>query len=417
MQHFIYPILIVFLCLTACQSDTSKGKDVPGKREVKKDTIVVKDTIARLKLCFIGDIMAHGAQIRSAALNKDMDSFNYEPWFRYVKPIFEANDLAIGNLELTLNGKKRYTGYPMFRSPDTMATFLKNAGLDVLVTSNNHSNDNKLYGVLNTLDQLDKVGIQHTGTFRDSAEWRKTYPLLVEKEIGETTFRLGLLNYTYGTNGMPTYAPSVVNLIDTARMRQDLNKAKKMDVDFIIVCMHWGGEYRLQEHPTQVRWSQFLAENGADLIIGAHPHVIEPIKKIRLYNADSSLKKEVTVAYSLGNFVSNQFRPNTDIGLIHEVVLEKHLEKKQTTLIDQDYILAWRYIHGRGNPKLRDYDWTYSVLPVTAFENDTTIMKLSASNQKKMKAVSKRMRTLLNKWEGKERVVTAKELGDVEGLD
>ena len=222
------------------------------------------------------------------------------PCFRFIKPLMEQADLAIGNLEVTLNDKKKYTGYPRFRSPDALGYYLKEAGFDFLVTANNHSNDNDLHGVIHTLDTLDGLGFIHTGTFRNVEERAATYPLIVEKEADGTTFKLAFLNYTYGTNGIPTTAPAVVNLIEEEQILKDIEVAKQANPDMIIAVMHWGSEYKLDENSRQQKATKLLWENGVDLVIGAHPHVIEPIKTDTLYTKDSSRQREVLVAYSLG---------------------------------------------------------------------------------------------------------------------
>ncbi|MCH2043641.1 MAG: CapA family protein [Saprospiraceae bacterium] len=394
--------------LIACGSDQERHAP-SGNHTVDKDTVETppKKTQHKIKLAFVGDIMGHGDQIRSA-YDPRTKTYNYEPCFRYVKPILEEADLAIGNLEVTLSAKGKYTGYPRFRSPDALGTALKGAGFDFLVTANNHSNDNNLYGVIHTLDTIDAMGFIHTGTFRDSAERKKTYPLILEREVDGTVFKLAFLNYTYSTNGIPTQAPSVVNMIDEEVMLKDIETAKAANPDMIIAIMHWGSEYMLDERPRQQRRTKLLWENGVDVVIGAHPHVIEPIKTDTFYNADSSAFTEKLVAYSLGNFISNQFRKNTDIGLIFELELIKDSKANKTIIGAHDYVLAWRYIHNRSKAAV---DRTHTAIPVTAFENDSTnFLGMSKSDLVSMQATAKRMRKHLGKWQSAERIVTFAEL-------
>lgn len=398
------------LFLGACSNDAPQDTNNPTTQDtvVTKIEEVPKDTIHRLKLSFIGDIMGHGDQIKTAAIDSKMDSFDYEPCFRFIKPLMEQADMAIGNLEVTLNDKKKYTGYPRFRSPDALAHYLKEAGFDFLATANNHSNDNDLHGVIHTLDVLDSLGFIHTGTFRDAEERTATYPLIVEKEADGTTFKLAFLNYTYGTNGIPTTAPSVVNLIEEEQILKDIEVAKQANPDMIIAFMHWGSEYKLDENSRQQKTTRMLWDNGVDLVIGAHPHVIEPIKTDTLYTKDSSRQREVLVAYSLGNFISNQLRPNTDIGLIFDIELVKNSASNKTIIGEHDYILAWRYIHDRSKSV---YDRVHTILPVTAFEQDSTnFLKMPKDDLNKMRATAERMRTHLSKWQSKERKVTLEEL-------
>lgn len=198
---------------------------------------LAQDT-TRLSLLFIGDIMQHDSQLQSA-YDAATGLYNYEPCFRYVKKYFNGADLTIGNLELTLGGKP-YTGYPEFSAPDALAAALKYAGVDVLVTANNHSLDRRRKGLERTIKALDSLKMLHTGTFRDTVERMNDYPLLVSKN----GINLALLNYTYGTNGIPVTKPNVVNLIDTTVIRKDLAQAKKLNPDMIIIFMHWGNEYQ-----------------------------------------------------------------------------------------------------------------------------------------------------------------------------
>lgn len=194
---------------------------------------------------------------------------------------------------------------------------MKQAGFDVLFTANNHSADTGKKGIINTLDQVSEAGFYFTGTFRDSVERAVAYPLIIEKN----NIRLAVLNYTYGTNGMSVPAPTVVNLIDTLQIRKDLEKARLLEPDFIIASMHWGEEYQSKENQYQRTLATFLAENGASLIIGSHPHVIQPFGYVYTAEGDS-----VPVIYSVGNFISNQRDRYKDGGVIFETVLVKQVD-------------------------------------------------------------------------------------------
>jgi poly-gamma-glutamate capsule biosynthesis protein CapA/YwtB (metallophosphatase superfamily) len=199
--------------------------------------VFAQDT-TRLSLLFVGDIMQHDSNI-AAAYNPIAKKYDYSACFEYVAPIIRSADLAIGNLELTLAGAP-FKGYPQFSAPDALAVELKRTGFDVLVTANNHSVDRRRKGVERTIRVLDSLQVLHTGTFIDSAARDNTYPLIIEKN----GFRLSLLNYTYGTNGIPVSKPNVVNLIDTIQIKLDLEKARTQQADAIIVFMHWGAEYQ-----------------------------------------------------------------------------------------------------------------------------------------------------------------------------
>lgn len=255
-------------------------------------------------LYFAGDAMQHIAQIESA-LQTD-GTYSYKECFTYVKEQVSEANLAICNLEVTLGGKP-YRGYPQFSAPDEFAAALKDAGFDILLTANNHCLDRRNKGLIRTLDVLDSLGIAHVGTYRDSAERDSLYPYLTT--VNNITF--AILNYTYGTNGIPANPPCIVNLIDTAQILIDINKARAKKADVIIACMHWGDEYVLKQNKTQEQLTDWLIENGVDHIIGNHPHVIQPteLRKDK-YNGGHHF-----IAYSLGNYISNMSARNTDIGM------------------------------------------------------------------------------------------------------
>ncbi len=371
-----YLILLGCMLIFGCKSPV-----VPTTQE----TIIQEDTIQTLSLLFIGDVMGHMPQIKSA-LNPKTGKYDYEPCFSYVKPIIEKADLAIANLEVTLPGVPPYQGYPHFRSPDALGTALKTAGFDMLTTANNHSNDAGKIGLVHTLDVAKKLDFIHTGTFRNKEEKEKNYPLIVSKN----SFKLAFLNYTYGTNGMPDIAPTMVNMIDTSAMKADIEKAKQTNPDAIIAMIHWGKEYKLFASKYQKKIANLLFEWGVDHIIGSHPHVIQPIERKSIVQADSSTK-EGLLTYSLGNFISNQKQENTDGGLIVNLELVKDLRTKKVTLGNTTYSFVWRYIYNKKEavPSQR----TYYTIPISAFEQDTlNRLKMTKEDQKAMASFAKRFR-------------------------
>lgn len=356
-----------------------------------------------LNLLFVGDIMGHSPQIKSA-YDAATQTYDYTPCFKYVKPIIEAADLAIGNLEVTLPGQPPYTGYPMFRSPDELATATKYAGFDMLVTSNNHSNDGGIKGINHTIDVLNQLNLYHTGTFKNEEMRKALYPLIVYKK----GFKLAFLNYTYDTNGLPTPSPAVVNEIDENQIQKDIKAAQALKPDGIIVVMHWGLEYQLNESPKQQALTDKIFAWGADLVIGAHPHVVQPIKERFAVQPDGALKKQVVV-YSMGNFISNQQKTNTDGGIMFEIRLIKETKagKSELSLGEHSYIPVWRYIERKQGKK------TYYALPISAVEDATdNPLELSANNMKLMKNFGAKTRKHLEKYDGKERKIKWKTIDE-----
>ncbi len=361
--------------------------------------ILAQDSTATLKLLFVGDVMGHGPQIKSAEIVRNK-SYDYEPCFKYVAPIIESADLAIGNLEVTLPGKPPYQGYPRFRSPDDLAKALRLAGFDMMVTSNNHSNDAGKEGLIETINTLKEYGFYQTGTFKDQKEKDWYYPLIVYKN----GFKLAFLNYTYDTNGLPTKAPTIVNLIDEKQIEKDMTMARALQADAIIVLMHWGLEYQLNESPEQNKLAEKIFDWGASMIIGSHPHVVQPIKMRQDTLADSLIINRL-ITYSLGNFISNQTKPNTDGGLMFEVSLYKNFTSGVTRLEDPRYIPVWRYIHKDKKGKA-----TFYALPVSAFEAEGNVLGMAANKWKAMLNFAKKTRKHLSRYGAKERKISLEEL-------
>jgi poly-gamma-glutamate capsule biosynthesis protein CapA/YwtB (metallophosphatase superfamily) len=340
----------------------------------------------KLKLVFAGDIMGHSTQIKAALLPDG--TYDYHHCFKYVAPILKQADLAIGNLEFTLPGKPPYSGYPQFRSPDAVAVALKEAGFDMLVTANNHSNDAGRTGVENTIRILRNLGFHQTGTFLDSMDRSLNYPLFIQ----HGNFKLAFLNYTYGTNGIPTKFPVIVNQLDEKQMAADMEKARGSNPDAIIVMVHWGNEYQLVETSYQRQLAQKLFLWGAKLVIGSHPHVVQSIEQMS--QIDSLRKGELTVvAYSLGNFISGQIKTYTDIGAMVEVELEKELPFGSTCITRTQYIPVFRYVH-RAPTSVK-----YYTLPATLFSelNQRDPFPIPTYLKEKLKQDLKTIRPILSK--------------------
>lgn len=376
----------------------------------------------KLKMIFVGDIMGHGPQIESAAIEPNK-LYDYSPCFRFIAPLLEQSDLAIGNLELTLPGKPPYTGYPTFKSPDELPLALRAAGFDLLVTANNHSNDGGLIGVQNTIKTLEKNGFYQTGTFIDSSHRAALYPLIVYKG----NFKLAFLNYTYGTNGIPNHKPSVVNIIDEKAIKADIDAAKAHKPDAIITVVHWGDEYQLAENERQRALAQKMLTWGSTMVIGAHPHVVQPIKNYPLQETNGAARNGLVV-YSMGNFISAQTKTYTDIGLMVEIELEKKnggqesaignqppavsneqpvVSSPQTVISKVEYIPVYRYIYrpAAGKP-------VYMTVPVSAFENGEmqTLQPMPEATRAAMKQSADVIRKNLTQHGAVERKVSAKEI-------
>lgn len=331
-----------------------------------------------LSLIFIGDVMGHDPQIESA-YNPETSTYNYDGVFKKVKPIIENADFSIANLEVTLAGEP-YAGYPQFSSPDALAVACKNSGMDVLVTANNHSCDRGKKGILRTIKILDSLNIPHTGTFVDTADREKNNLLVLNKN----NIKVGLLNYTYGTNGLPIPAPTAVNMIDTLTMKQDIIKSRETSLDKLIVIIHWGKEYISYPSKNQMNIAEFLFKNGVDIVIGSHPHVLQKME----HHPKTEKQQERFIAYSLGNFVSNQRTRKRDGGAILKLTLTK--EDGRTHISNSGFYLTWV-----NKPKVNGKT-TFEIVPCSEFESND-FYDLDFGSKEKMKLFISDSRALLKK--------------------
>ena len=286
--------------------------------------------------------MCHLPQTNNAKLSNG--EFNFNPSFEYIKPYLEDADITIGNLETTFAGiKQPYAGYPAFNSPDSYCTAIKNAGFDFLVTANNHSMDTREAGLLRTIEVIKQHNLGYAGTYLNQRD-HDSIRILNIKGI-----KLGILNYTYGTNGAYPISDHkyMLNVIDSAGIVSAVKLAKTQGADVILVYFHMGLENITEPTKAQNDAVRFALEAGATLVIGAHPHVIGQTKKVY----SQAINDTAFVAFSLGNFLSNQYWRFTDAGVILKLKLQKNYTKNITHFIDANYTPTWVY-RGDGAKKM-----------------------------------------------------------------
>ena len=305
-----------------------------------------------LRIVFAGDIMGHDSQIAAARVDSN-DSYDYTGSFRYLKPYLQEADIAVGNLEVT-HGGPPYKGYPQFSSPDELTDALLDAGFNVLVNANNHALDRGKEGFERTQQVLGDKGMILTGTFVTPEQKELSYPLILEKH----GILLTMLNYTYGTNSLVADTPNIVNYIDTMLIRQDILKAKLVNPDFIIACVHWGKEYQREKNSTQQSLAKFLFDQGVNAIIGSHPHVVQPIR----FEHDGSHYIR-PVVYSLGNFISNQRDRYRNGGIIFGLELQK---TDATRITGIDYLPV--YVHKPRRGEKNSFEMIPSGIPSERIE-------------------------------------------------
>lgn len=270
-------------------------------------TLLAAKEPATATLVFAGDAMMHKGQL--AAAHRADGTYDYSGCFDAFEDYISSADYAVANLETPL-GTSNFTGYPCFNAPGAYADELKGKGFDMLLTANNHTLDRRDKGLRTTIDMLDQKGIEHVGTYRNQAERDTVLPMIRSINGIDIAF----LNYTYGTNGIPVQGDVVVDYIDRKQMSRDINKAREAGAELICAAVHWGDEYVLLPNTAQRRLGDFLLGEGVDMVIGGHPHVIQPM----VMHSDSTGRNQLLV-YSLGNFISDMKKTDTRGGALLKV--------------------------------------------------------------------------------------------------
>jgi poly-gamma-glutamate synthesis protein (capsule biosynthesis protein) len=277
-----------------------------------------------ITLTATGDILMHNTVIASG---KQGDSYNYDHLFAPIKHLIEEGDYSSVNLESAIAGPATgYTGYPVFNSPDTIANALKNNGFDLAVTASNHTLDRGYQGALRTLDVLRQAGLDTIGTYKTPEEKRN---FLIKDIRG---VKVGYLAYSYDTNGipLPKDKPYFYNLLDREKIITDIS-ALRPNVDLLVLVLHWGVEYSPYPTEQQRKLATEFFQRGADIILGSHPHVIQPMETMEINGKDKY------VIYSMGNSMGNQNGVERNSGVIIKLQFTKNFNQGETYLSGVNY--------------------------------------------------------------------------------
>jgi len=311
----------------------------------------------KAELLFAGDAMQHQAQLDRALELGEGKTYDYSDCFTLIAPTVTQADYAVCNLEVPLGGGPDYSGYPCFSAPDSYAVALKDAGFDMMLTANNHCLDRRDKAARRTLMALDSIGLDHIGTYHDIVQRDSLVPFI--KNI--KGFKIGFLNYTYGTNGIEPRDGAEIALIDRDKIAGEIAMTKDAGAEIIVVAMHWGIEYVLLENGVQRNLADFLVDQGVDLIIGGHPHVIQPMKVVR----NEKENKDVLVVYSLGNFISNMKTADTRGGaLVRATIVRDSDGKARFSHADYDTFFSAKPDGGKSNFKVIP-SWMPEMIPAS----------------------------------------------------
>lgn len=313
-------IFVGLISLALVEKNPATSNDILAvETTVPEDTTSTKteeQAPERIRLTFVGDLMCHQDQYQRAFSE---EGYDFSPSFQWVAPYLKQADFCFGNLETTFAGTeswRRISGYPAFNTPDAFATALADAGFDMLFMANNHALDHGEHGLSRSLEVLRENGLRQAGVQRVDEE-RSPFSILETKGI-----RLAVLAYTAHSNASLNDRDSLsLYRLDPTQLPRHITYARSLGADLVIVHFHYGKEYLQRPTALQLEAVKVAVRAGADLIVGDHPHVIQPFNTFRSgeTNIDQTL-----AAYSLGNFLSNQQGSRTRAGMMLTVEIERN---------------------------------------------------------------------------------------------
>ena len=318
-KYVIFVILIVFIFISGLYLLKKESQNEPKRQEKNEEVQKEETKTSKLSLIMVGDALLHGSVYRDAYKN---GVYNFDSQLEYIKPIVQNYDLAFYNQESILGGTELgLSDYPTFNSPWEFGDAMINSGFNLVSLANNHTMDRGEKAVLNSCEYWkSKEDVLAVGSYCSKED---SEAIQIREKNG---IKYTLLAYTYGTNGIsvPQGKEYLVNLYSDEKVKNDIAKVRDK-VDLLIVSMHWGTEYRTEPTEEQKREAEYLSSLGVDIIIGTHPHIIEPITYIN----------DTLVIYSLGNFISAQSTNNdynTMVELMTSVDIIKEEKDGQTTI-------------------------------------------------------------------------------------
>jgi len=304
------------------KSNTNPKSDTKTSPETKTPT---KPNVVTKKVSFaaVGDNLIHSSVYEDAKLlaSGTNETYNFLPMYDNVKSMIQSVDLAFVNQEgPTAGAKLVYSGYPLFNAPDEAGNTLVSVGFDIINLANNHMLDKGETGYANTIQFWKDKPVTTIGGYSSEADYNKI------RVIEKSGIKIALLSYTYGTNGMvlPTKSPYIIPLINKDEVDRQTKEARKL-ADIVVVSIHWGVEDSFKPNDEQIALANLMANNGVDVILGQHPHVLQPLEWKTRPDGGKTL-----VAYSLGNFLSTMLYSRNMVGGVLSFDLVKKGDSKAT---------------------------------------------------------------------------------------
>ena len=338
-------VLALVLIVRGCRAKPAPAPVEPSTPAEPVDTAAPAEPEADsvVQLTAVGDIMIYDDILAAAQTAEGV--YDFSDCFSAVAAYTMAADLTVGNLELNFCGAP-YAGKPDFRAPEALAGTLRDIGFDVLQTANTYSIQNGMTGLSGTISALDAVGIDHVGTYATQAERDASGGVLVKTVNG---VRIAFIAFTKGVNNLtlPEGSEFAVDLLytdydsDYSKVAQDAivqtaKNAAATDADIVIAMLHWGSEYDNTITDTQKKIESLLLENGVDVILGSHSHVVGNLTEKTVQRGND--EKTCFVAYSLGNFFSSQTQSGTMESVLLNLEITKSGKTGQTSITNVGYI-------------------------------------------------------------------------------
>ena len=324
----------------------------------------------RALLAFGGELVMHDGLNAEA---KGDGGYDYAALLSGAAEELRKADYAAVTLETTFPGGEEYSGYPLRRSPDALAESLKALGVDLVNTGTNHALDSGEEGLVRTLDVLDENGLAHVGACRTQAE-RESGGAVTAVEVNG--IRIAFLSFVYGTDAETEDCPWALSLLydggapDYGRVDAEMAAARESGADAIVVFLHWGEKNRTEPDAAQQTLADHLFEQGADVLIGGHPHVPQPMEQRQATGPDGR-EKTVFLCYSLGNLVSCQTDLYTNLTALLNIELEKDLGSGRTVIRSVRYVPM--FMMNRTDYGVKGEGWRYRLLDLysalEAYEN------------------------------------------------
>ncbi|UOR10909.1 CapA family protein [Halobacillus amylolyticus] len=367
--HPIFLLLFISIFAAACEGKTSPVEEakLSPSSQSSLEQKAIPERPSEISISAIGDMLIHDRVYNDA---KTSNGYDFMPMLKQVKPYLEDTTITMANQETMIGGEDLgLSGYPAFNTPKEMGNNLKELGVDVVTLANNHSLDKGARGIRSAIEHWETIGMMYTGVYKSKEDSKDIRVYETKQEID-----IAFLSYTYGTNGIPVpeSEPYLVNLIDKREMKQDIAQAKEIS-DAVILSLHFGKQYEPMPNQRQKKLVQFTADLGVDVVIGHHPHVLQPIEWV-----EGKQGNKMLAVYSLGNFFSGQDAFMKRIGGIIKFNIVK--DQNNVQVKNPRFLLTYVTSSGAHN---------YEVIPMH---------KLTPTQLKNYKQVMEEQKQHLSQW-------------------